>query len=504
MSTVHGYTGVPGGLPAFGNLYAPPRGAASRSSPPSRFARWSFTAHPLAVLTYYGLCILAACNGFALLARFNRFYVSEAGARELPIFPVATLFTIIVVLAFTKERSRGTYFWFAWSYWAIYILFGFAGSYQVTGFAPYTVMELIVKNWIGLIGFPWLAFRVISPDKIPRFQAVMLSCFAVGGLLSVAQALQPETFDKFVSEAGRGGGFWMNPNTCGLVLLMGFFLTLTRKWEYPKLMMLIRIALVAGLLFTYSRTAIIGLFMAGVVFSIAYGRAGRAVKVLLIGIVTGVIIFMLGTMVESGTIPIENKALRERILKITEIVTGKFATQGEYDTRTPLWSAAIKQVINRGGLVLGTGHGSMERAVEHAGSFLAPHNDYIYVWGNSGLPGLFAYLTLLGMFFWQASKCRDPQMRAGIMGAMTVFVIYAVFGHSMFAIHSMGPILAIISLWLYYGQLPDQPVGYAGMPFRVPPRGMPAFPPQPRGGRALPVPSTKTVPLAHPQPGSSA
>jgi len=454
-----------------------PRVARNSAAPPQKPYAWmAFITHPLAAYTFYILCVLSACNGFALLARLNRFYISTDGQRELPLFPVFTLFTILMVLAFTRERAHGKYFWFAWSFYVVYILFGFAGPYQITGTSFYTVAELIVKNWISLIAFPWLAFRVVSPDKLPKFLFTILFCFSLGGILSVFQSLNSGFFGRFIVEEGRGGGFWMNPNTCGLILLMGLFLSFLHNWKSPLWINLIRASLVAGVLLTYSRTAIISASAGGMVYALAYGRATRIVQVMLVIAILGFGLVLFGMMVESGTIPIENESLRVRISKISEMVSGKFSSDDKYNTRTPVWEAAIKQVIYRGGLVFGTGHGSMERAVEHNGSFLAPHNEYIYIWGNSGIPGLLAYLIFLGVFFVEARKCRDPRIRAGIMGTMAVFMSNGIFGHSMFSIHSMGPILAILAMYMYYGQLPAQPPQQPG--YRLP-GGLP--PPRPAG-----------------------
>ena len=92
--------------------------------------------------------------------------------------------------------------------------------------------------------------------------------------------------------------------------------------------------------------------------------------------------------------------------------------------------------------------------LEHEGRWhsAGPHNYYIFVWGNSGVLGLVAFLVFLGSLFWIAMRSQVRRIRAGLLGLLTVFVLLACSDHSLFAFQFFGAIFAIYALAGHYSR----------------------------------------------------
>jgi hypothetical protein len=84
-------------------------------------------------------------------------------------------------------------------------------------------------------------------------------------------------------------------------------------------------------------------------------------------------------------------------------------------------------------------------------NFHSPHNEFIYLWGNSGIITLLCYIAFLGVIFHQAYTIPDVSIRGPIMGVATMLLVFEMFGHSIYANHFIGPLMSVLALYLYYG-----------------------------------------------------
>ncbi|MDX1962720.1 MAG: O-antigen ligase family protein [Pirellulales bacterium] len=465
----------------------------------------SFYVHPLPLWVFYILYFLTTCNLIAVLTRMQRFV--GTGERQMQLFPFVVAGAFAIIFFFTKERAKGQYFWWAWTYWILYTLFGFAGEQQLTMLSPVYISQGIVKSWISVIGFPWMMFRVISYDKSQRILWILMACMVLGFAVMVLQILGLEAVDYFSVEKGRGSGLWINPNSTGFMVTMCFFFSFLYKGKYQWLMWGLRGMMLLMVMLTLSRTAFLGIVMGSIVASISTGKVGRAVAAGagIFSILLGFLYF--GVLVEQGVIPIESKSVKTRINSISGIITGRFTEENAMDNRTDLWQLHSQRIMDNNP-ILGLGHGSMDGGMEGMNrDFLSPHNEFIYLWGNSGAIALLVYLIFLTVIVYQAYTIPDISIRGPLMGAITMLFMTEMFGHSLFANHYTGPIMAVLAYYLYYGHQFGR--RGANIPlYRTPPvnRGVPVYasqspnPPVPPRGSAPQAPTAAPVPNANASP----
>ncbi len=213
----------------------------------------SFHSAALARGLFTILFVVAILNGFYV---FNR--IITAGKRsEIPTYPYMAIFVLVVALASTKERSRGVYIWSAWIFWIFYTLIGFVNPSGVTEENFRLMIQAIGKSWISLIAIPWIAFRVVSPDKLPRYTNLLVYTVAFGSILSFLQLWNPSLFIYVRGDSSlRAGGTWLNANLAGLVFMLTLSLIHLGNWPHRWVKWLLYLIILAGLIATFSRGAL--------------------------------------------------------------------------------------------------------------------------------------------------------------------------------------------------------------------------------------------------------
>jgi O-antigen ligase len=395
----------------------------------------------------WGTALICLLNLPSVISRL----IYSGRYEELPIYPIIVTLTMLFVLFFTKPRPTSRYFVISWAYYFLYIFFGFIALaiHYKANFPFKFLVEVTLKPFLALLVVPWIIYRTVSPDKLPRFQMFLTIATAIGALLSVWQLFMPGLFSYILASAGRGSGFWENPNAAGFIFVNIFFLSFIPNWKQQSLIVMIRVLLIAGIVVTMSRSALLFLPIAGMTYMFFCGKFKR-----LAGFSIGMVFFVIAfytfaVLAESGTIPIEGY-LKARITSILDIFRGNIQNQELQNSRFYLWSAGIEQLSEDGGLVTGMGHGGFIKIRKYD---LSVHNDYVQHWGTAGIVGLMSLLMFYGSLLYAAYSCKNLRIRAGVISIVVTFMLFSWTGAAYFQAHTTGPILALVAMWLYYGRM---------------------------------------------------
>ncbi|MGC4005807.1 MAG: O-antigen ligase family protein [Pirellulales bacterium] len=355
----------------------------------------------------------------------------------------------MIVIPATKERARGPYFWTTWIFWLTYVLFGFAGLANFQGTTTRLILQTVVKLWICIIGLPWLAFRTISPDRLPALHKAITGMMCAGALLAIYQFFDSQSMKFILVQEGRGAGLWENPNHCGIFLTITLFLSFIPEWKVSIVAWGIRALLIIAILMTLSRAAYLGIFVGSLFYALAYGKFSRFASAIFLTAMFGVGLVIFMQLVDQNVIPLENEKLRSRISSTLMLLQGDFTNVEKDLDRFHLWESAIDQVREEGNLVTGSGHGSMLfiKKTRHA-----PHNDYIQFFGDGGIVGLTAYLCFYGMLLRQAWRCQNPRLRSALGACALVFMTYGITADKFLALHATAPLMVLMAMWGYYGR----------------------------------------------------
>lgn len=398
-------------------------------------ARWFFTIYFVTV----------ALNGFVV---FNRVYYAGE-SKELASYPAATALILLFVLATTKERSQGLYFWAAWSFWIFVNLIGFVNATSVTAENYRWVIVSIIKSWISLIGVPWMAFRVISPDKLPRYTKLLVVTATAGSLMCLAQTANPALFSYIRNEGTmRGAGTWDNANGAAVVLMLALFLTRLVHWRSRGISWTVYLILLAGFVGTFSRGGLFAFIVGEIAYLLVvrnYKRIFLAGSFLLLFVGSWVTV---GFLVQNNTITIESKEIRNRVQSLSNVFIGKVSEDIEKG-RMYLWKAAVQDVLDKGSLLFGLGHRgqSVQSTIGYA-----PHNEYIQYFAESGLIGLTAFLSFIATLFYLCWRCKDRAIRACLLSMIVGYAVFCMTGDKIFTIQMVGPFLALIVMWSHYSR----------------------------------------------------
>lgn len=410
---------------------------------PYGFAAAKGKVHIIARLAFYGLFLLSLTNINALINRYNE--LGRGVYYDLPTYPFAFGAGMLLIFLFTGKRVGSTYLLVSWGFWVLYALFGFLGPGQKTEISVYFVGETIFKPWITYVGLPWLALRTITPETLPRLCKIAVSVVAAGGFLAIVQMIWPPLMQVFVTDSGRGAGFWINPNHGGGMCVMMLMISLMCPFKSKLLNLAIRLLLIGGTAASLSRSAILCLVIAWVVYGIASKRFAAVAKTLMLAMMFVVAMYF-AIEIYGHYSPISAR----RLGAVKAMLTGDIAAEGA-DNRTAVWMETFRRIVEDGGVVFGLGHGSTYRIVDVGGG-LSPHNYYLYVWANSGILALLGLLVFHVMLYIEARKCSDMRTRAAMTALAVVFAVAHVFDHSVFGRPAPGTVLAIMAVVFAYGQ----------------------------------------------------
>lgn len=307
-----------------------------------------------------------------------------------------------------------------WLY-ALYIGLGAASMLWTS--SPDISMQQWLMDVEGLVfAFVYIAllqqYRARNPNINMKLPVIFFtSVLAIGIFFEAGLWLLPELFYRYThgGAVARLGGFIINPNELGMLLVIGIasgLLLLVKEGRYRIRVLLALLFLTRQLMLTGSRSSLVALVLVMLVYGFSRGsvrlRMAISGSVLLLVIIAGLTFF-----VKQGDWN-EVFTLTGRIPFWQDLLTFNF-------TREP-W--------------LGYGYMRIDYADKfeslHAYAGAMTHNTFLQVLLGLGLAGLLLVLVQMGAFLWSVQRCRDAAFRTStwllfiplLVNSMTEFGIF--------------------------------------------------------------------------------
>lgn len=261
-------------------------------------------------------------------------------------------------------------------------------------------------------------YRFRNPDTDLRLSVILFtSVITIGIFFEAGLWLQPELFYRYThgGAVARLGGFIINPNELGMLLVIGIasgLLILVKEGRYRVHVLLALLFLTRQLMLTGSRSSLVALVLVMLVYGFSRGsarlRLAMGGSVLLLTIIAGLTFF-----VKQGD--------------WNEVFT--------LTGRLPFWQDLLTFNFPREPW-LGYGYMRIDYADKfeslHAYAGAMTHNTFLQVLLGLGITGLMLVLVQMLAFFWSVQRCRDTGFRASawllsiplLVNSMTEFGIF--------------------------------------------------------------------------------
>ena len=308
-------------------------------------------------------------------------YLFEVGPR-LNFAPADCLLVLVLVLAAAQLKLRRS----AWTVWHVGILLTFALGSLVAAlsFGELDRYELLNKD-AGLL-LPFLSYAAITSLvtnwedlrqllRVFTLSVVAENLLAIGGFLAAYFFQVATPFTRY--EGLRLSGMLLDPNAYGGLLVVALVICEGASWGQAPLfrrpmLWFSRITLDLGILFTFSRSAWLGLGLAFLLFLAI--QPAVAVRPLLAAVAAGpCLVFLMG----SRFLPV-----------FAEMASRPKQVQQRFD----LIHQALQVFAYHP--LLGGGLGSFRLAVGEVA-----HNSVMWFLADFGIIGVVAFLAFLGWFF---------------------------------------------------------------------------------------------------------
>ncbi len=404
------------------------------------------TVPPIAQWAFVGFFVFTLTNAAPLVQRQFKW-------DAIPIQPVAFAITALLVIPFARAKPGTFYFMIAWTFWILFTIGGFLGPDRLASFSDKGLYQLILKLWISLVGMPLLLLRTISREKLPMIVKVGVLSAATGAVFSMAQMAFRGRLGNFSSEAGRGAGYWIDPNSCAHALTFFLFLSFAYPFRSKSTNLLIRGLLVLGILSTLSRTGLVLLPVGFLVFAISAKRlriffqAGAAFAVVLVA--ANILVTLLQPGTGAGSM-LDSEKSNRRLTRFSNLLQGKVddGKKAKFD-RMELWGYGWDAVMRQP--LFGRGHRFMDSVVP-IGEGIGPHNYYLFVWGNSGFLAFAAFIVFLLTLFRMSRQCTNTAAKPAMLAITTMLACIAMADHAVINVQFVGCVLAVIVGIHYYNR----------------------------------------------------
>jgi putative inorganic carbon (hco3(-)) transporter len=311
-------------------------------------------------------------------------YLFEAGTR-LNFAPADCFLFLVILLAAAQLKYRRS----AWTIWHVGILvtFAFGSLVAALRFGELDRYELLNKD-AGLL-LPFLSYAAITSTvtewedmrrilRVFTLSVVIENLLAIGGFLAAYFYGVATPFTRY--EGLRLSGMLLDPNAYGGLLVVALVICEGASWGRAPLfqgplLWFSRLTLALGILFTFSRSAWLGLGLALVLlFTI---RPAVALRPVLVGVVAAPCLVLL---------------MGRRFLPIFEELASR---PKQVQERFDLIHQALQEFARHP--LLGGGLGSFRIAAGEVA-----HNSAMWFLADFGIAGLAAFLAFLGWFFSKA------------------------------------------------------------------------------------------------------
>ncbi len=248
-------------------------------------------------------------------------------------------------------------------------------------------------------GLHLATFFVFKSIPISKKQGLKIFYFFVAGLIVNASY----TFIKFLLnfQYGRQAGFTDNPNYVAFGLVAGttFLLLKTNfkiKFFYRILYLIVILFMIYTFGITGSRTGFV-MFLVANVFVLFFASTKRKFSIFILSLV--VVLLLLSRQINQSSIGV-------RVLLLERI--DKKLNEGENDVRFTIWSGLFRALEDKGYMGMGIGQfkanfvhyfsdepNKLILEIVNRGYYLSPHNDYLAILADYGLPSLVLYIAFL-------------------------------------------------------------------------------------------------------------
>ena len=190
---------------------------------------------------------------------------------------------------------------------------------------------------------------------------------------------------------------------------------------------------------TFSRSSIIGLFLVGIVQPVVspiFRQKSLAIFSVL---------FLAGTVwfvfVGASQVLDLDRTQAERLTSLNDILSGN-VDEGNTGHRFVVAYNGIQYWLESPvfGHGLGTGSGKDPDFQQRYGS-LGPHNQFIFVLMEGGLPLGFLYVSLILFFFLCSWRCDTPAIRVATFSYAVALTAHSMTGHNIFSSNSHAAML---------------------------------------------------------------
>ena len=422
---------------------------------------------PIAQWTFIAFFLFTLLNVAALIQRLWTW-------DSIPIQPVAFLIAAAIIFPLTRSKPLTFYFVVAWIYWLLFIIGGFVGPDCLVSFRDKALIQLVFKLWISLLGMPLMLLRTIPREKLPMVVKLGIVGAACGGVFSIMQIVFRAQLGVFSTEPGRGAGFWIDANSCAHVLTFFLFLSFAFPFRSKGLNLVVRTLIVLGILSTLSRTGLVLLPVGLLVYAISARRiwtffqVGGALAAVVIA--ANILVTLLQPDSGAGSM-IDSEKAGHRLNRFTNLLQGKFG-DSERNDRMYFWSHGWEAIMKEP--FLGRGHRFMDSIAPVARDLaLGPHNYYLYVWGNSGILALAAYVAFLVTLWRMGKRSTNTAAKPAMQAITAVMACIALVDHAVMGVQFLGCVLAImVGVHYYYRPIKSLPaaVRYPIQGFTTEPR----------------------------------
>lgn len=349
---------------------------------------------------------------------------------------------VIFVAAFCFIVLKANYKFFPrYSIWVYVFLLSFivGGYLGVRADYGYQSIQSIFKHWIVHAGMPWLALICIKKEHYRFYLKTLLVLGGLGGIFSLIQIPFFSFFEPIIgSSTVRTAGFWFNPNNAAMMLLATLFITGSFDSKKNKIVWLLRILIICGIITSFSRTAILLLFIGALYYAVVLRKTKLVIGTFMLGF-----IFIIGLMANLSQF---SEYQQKRIQSVVQIASNE---EVEADNRSALWIFATIAVYDNAPII-GLGHASMDHIVPFAGKGLGPHNYFIWIWGNSGIIGVMGLLIYLIAMFVLARKIEDRKIKGGVLILVLTLFCYDILAHDIMAHQMTGIVTSMILISIYF------------------------------------------------------
>jgi O-antigen ligase len=306
----------------------------------------------------------------------------------------------VVIISFERRAHRNLLSVAPYLIWLL-IFYCFWGSIVSTSadLPEDEVMKLFTKNLVVLGGFALAVHDRRDLARAARWVIIgalfgLAICFwelwDPNVILTLSLGRDPESnaFNLL-----RPAALWRNPDEAAFAFVFGFLIS---RWAGRRLAWIGRLGCLIGIYLTASRTGVYVLALCGLIYLALKLRLRgfffRCLKTFSLGLAaTAAVVVVLTSSTSLRSIDLSDQWQISRIVDFAE----KRDRDSTAPTRLEIAQRAIELISARPWL--GTGVFSFDPDLGNTGSDIGVHNVFILVWGETGIPGVVAFLLVLAL-----------------------------------------------------------------------------------------------------------